>query len=171
MKTEDFKNRILPLKNKVFRKALCITESTDEAADVVQEVMMRLWEKREEWDQIKNMEVYCMVLAKNIALDTVKKCGYKNDSIHSESVRNIPSDEILPFNEMVREDEKKLLWKLIRSLPDVQQEVIQLREFETLSYKEIAEKMNLTESQVKMSLFHARQKLKEKYLKIDNYGL
>jgi len=50
MKTEDFKNRILPLKNKVFRKALCITESTDEAADVVQEVMMRLWEKREEWD-------------------------------------------------------------------------------------------------------------------------
>jgi RNA polymerase sigma-70 factor (ECF subfamily) len=171
METEYFKNKILPLKNKIFRKALCITESTEEAADVVQEVMMRIWEKREEWDLIQNMEVYCMVLTKNIALDMIKKSGYRNDSIHSETMQAIPSDEIQPFDETVREDEKKWLWKLIRSLPDIQQEVIQLREFEELSYQEIAEKLNLTESQVKTNLFRARQKLRELYLKIENYGL
>ena len=48
MQTEYFKNKILPLKNKLFRKAFGITESAVEAENVVQDVMMRLWEKRTE---------------------------------------------------------------------------------------------------------------------------
>lgn len=171
MKTEYFKHKILPLKNKLFRKALCITESADDAADVVQEVMVRMWEKREEWHLIQNMEVYCMVLAKNIALDMLKKRGRQMESMPDTELHALPSEDALPLKETVREDEKKWLWKLIRSLPEKQQDIVCLREFEEMSYQEIAVEMNLTEPQVKMQLFRARQKIKEMYLKVSNYGL
>lgn len=84
MDTTYFKQNILPLKHKLFRKALSITESPVEAQDVVQEVMMRLWDKRREWAAIVNMEVYSMVMAKNIALDRIKRVGYRAEPIDSD---------------------------------------------------------------------------------------
>jgi len=172
MQTEYFKNKILPLKNKLFRKALSITESVVEAENVVQDVMMRLWEKRTDWSKIENMEVYCMVLTKNMALDVLKKSGYNNDSIDDEkSMRALQSAAEHPLEKTVLRDVQGWLWKLIKSLPEKQQEIIRLRDIEELSYQEIAEEMNITESQVKVTLFRARKRIKEMYLQIDNYGL
>ena len=45
------------------------------------------------------------------------------------------------------------------------------RDIEGESYKEIAKILNLTEEQVKVNLFRARQKVKQRYLEIDEYGL
>ena len=171
MQTEYFKNKILPLKNKLFRKALGITESVVDAENVVQDVMMRLWEKRADWSKIENIEVYCMVLTKNIALDVIKKSGHNNDSINNENIRRLASEIQEPLEKTVLDDMYGWLWKLIKSLPEKQQEIIRLREIEEMSYLEIAEEMNIPESQVKITLFRARKKIKEIYLQIDNYGL
>ncbi|MDR1518126.1 MAG: hypothetical protein LBS52_08560 [Dysgonamonadaceae bacterium] len=46
-----------------------------------------------------------------------------------------------------------------------------LREFDELSYREIAEQMQTTEGQVKINIFRARAKIKEMYLKTEQYGL
>ena len=171
MQTEYFKNNILPLKNKLFKKAYCITESAVEAEDVVQEVMMRLWDKRSEWSKIENIEVYCMVLTKNLALDKIKKMNYFNDSLENSKIAELHADSLQPLENMVQQDEKCWLWKLIRSLPEKYREIIRLREMEEYSYLEIAQEMELTEAQVKIILFRARQQIKEKYLQIANYGL
>ena len=48
---------------------------------------------------------------------------------------------------------------------------MQLRDFEGKPYKEIAEILSITEEQVKINIFRARQSVKEKFQKIDNYGL
>lgn len=48
---------------------------------------------------------------------------------------------------------------------------MQLRDFEGKSYKEIAEILEISEEQVKVNIFRARQTVKQKYLKLDNYGL
>lgn len=48
---------------------------------------------------------------------------------------------------------------------------MQLRDFEGKSYKDIAAVMNITEEQVKVSIFRARQTIKQKYVEIDKYGL
>lgn len=49
--------------------------------------------------------------------------------------------------------------------------IMQLRDIEGESYKKIATLLNLTEEQVKVNLFRARQKVKQRYLEIDEYGL
>ena len=48
---------------------------------------------------------------------------------------------------------------------------MQLRDFEGKSYKEIAMILDITEEQVKVNIFRARQAVKHKYMKLDNYGL
>ena len=60
---------------------------------------------------------------------------------------------------------------MINELPEKQRSIVQLRDIEGKSYKEIAEVLGLTEEQVKVNLFRARQRIKTKYNEINNYGL
>ena len=161
-----FKHNILPLKDKLFRKALSITESAIEAQDIVQEVMMRLWDKRAEWATISNIEVYSMVLTKNIALDKIKKSGYYAQSIDETRTEIMGNDSYHPQAIMEKEERIALIWKVIGLLPDQQQQLIRLWEIEEFTYQDIAKEMNITEAQVKITLFRARQKMKEIYLKL-----
>jgi RNA polymerase sigma-70 factor (ECF subfamily) len=48
---------------------------------------------------------------------------------------------------------------------------MQLRDFEGKSYKEIAAIMNISEEQVKVNIFRARQTIKQKYIQVEQYGL
>ena len=61
--------------------------------------------------------------------------------------------------------------RLVNELPEKQRTIVQLRDIEGKSYKEIAVVLHLTEEQVKVNLFRARQKVKQRYLDIDGYGL
>jgi len=56
-------------------------------------------------------------------------------------------------------------------LPEKQRTCMQLRDVEGKSYKEIAAVMDITEQQVKVNIFRARQSIKQEYLKQEQYGL
>jgi RNA polymerase sigma-70 factor (ECF subfamily) len=71
----------------------------------------------------------------------------------------------------MHEDRLQLNRQLIECLPEKQRTVMQLRETEGKSYKDIAEVMNITEEQVKISLFRARQTIKQRYIDANRYGL
>ena len=69
MQEISFRNDILPLKDKLYRLALRITLDSAEAEDVVQETMIRVWNKREEWTQFESIEAYCLTITRNLAID------------------------------------------------------------------------------------------------------
>ena len=48
---------------------------------------------------------------------------------------------------------------------------IQLRDFEGKTYKEIAAALDMTDEQVKINIFRARQTIKQRFTQIDGYGL
>lgn len=73
MQEISFRDDILPLKDKLFRLALRITFDRLEAEDVVQDTMIRVWNKREEWTQFGSIEAYCLTVAKNLAIDRSQK--------------------------------------------------------------------------------------------------
>ncbi|MFR7608885.1 sigma factor [Odoribacter laneus] len=68
MRITEFKNQILPLRDKLFRLALRITQNPAEAEDIVQEVMLRRWNCREEWTKIESKEAYCCTMNRKIVL-------------------------------------------------------------------------------------------------------
>ena len=59
--------------------------------------------------------------------------------------------------------------KLMERLPDKQREIMQMRDIEEKSYKEIAQVLDITEEQVKINLFRARQKVKQGLLRLYAY--
>ena len=58
----------------------------------------------------------------------------------------------------------------MNELPEKQRTIVQLRDIEGKSYKEIADVLGITEEQVKVNLFRARQRIKLKYSEINDYG-
>lgn len=160
-----FKDMIIPLADKLFRLALSITGNKQDAEDVVQDAMLNVWQKRNEWDRISNLEGYCIRSARNIALD---KISLKDNQLVSISEK----DNFHSFDpEKAQNDGEQLeiIRKITGHLPEKQRTVFLLRDMEGLSYKEIMEAMNIPEEQVKINLFRARQKIKKMLEAADNY--
>ena len=169
MQEISFRDDILPLKDKLFRLALRITFDRAEAEDVVQDTMIRVWNKREEWTQFGSIEAYCLTVAKNLAIDRSQKKEAQNVELTPEMEEE--SEISGPYDQLVNNERMSIIHRLINELPEKQRLIMQLRDIEGESYKEIAKILNLTEEQVKVNLFRARQKVKQRYLEIEEYGL
>ncbi|HAU53429.1 MAG TPA: RNA polymerase, partial [Sphingobacterium sp.] len=81
MNQEQFKNTVFIHKDKLFRFAKRILVDDDEAFDAVQNVMMRLWQLKDQLLQYKNMEAFCMQSVKNEALNRLKKDKVRADFV------------------------------------------------------------------------------------------
>ena len=81
MKKISFRNDVLPLKNELYRLALRITLDSAEAEDVVQETMIKVWNRREQWDEIESIEAFCLTICRNMAVDRTRQASKKNISI------------------------------------------------------------------------------------------
>ena len=159
----------MPLKDKLFRLALRITLDRAEAEDVVQDTMIRVWNKRDEWQQFESVEAYCLIVAKNLAIDRSQKKDAQNVELTPEMAEE--ADTSGPYDRLVNNERMKIIHRLIDELPEKQRLIMQLRDIEGESYKDIAKVLQLTEEQVKVNLFRARQKVKLRYIEIDEYGL
>lgn len=171
MKKISFRNDVLPLKNELFRLALRITLNRAEAEDVVQETMIKVWNKRDHWNGIDNIEAFCLTICRNISLDKMKKAGNQNQSIDEGHDAPDLSYTSNPEEQTMQRDRIQLIRHLIDHLPEKQRSCMQLRDFEGKSYKEIAQVLGISEEQVKINIFRARQTIKQKYIETEDYGL
>ena len=146
MQEISFRDDILPLKDKLFRLALRITFDRAEAEDVVQDTMIRVWNKREEWTQFGSIEAYCLTVAKNLAIDRSQKKEAQNVELTPEMEEE--SEISGPYDQLVNNERMSIIHRLINELPEKQRLIMQLRDIEGESYKEIAKILNLTEEQV-----------------------
>lgn len=168
MKNVSFRNDVLPLKNELFRLALRITLDRADAEDVVQETMIKVWSKRDSWDDIDNVEAFSMTICRNLALDHAKRRENDNERLDADNVRE-PVAPSNPFEQAVNQDRVQIVRRIVDSLPEKQRSCIQLRDFEGKQYKEIATILAITEEQVKVNIFRARQTIKQKFLEAEAF--
>ncbi len=169
MKKISFRDDVLPLKDKIFRLALRVTLNRAEAEDIVQDVLIRVWNKKDELGEVESLEAYSLTICRNLALDRSQR---KENS-------NIPLDEAPPTEDrepspdviLIRNERIKQIKLLFDQLPPQQRVAMQLRDIEGKSYKEIAEIAEQTEEQVKVNIFRARQYIRKQIEKLENYGL
>ena len=170
MKNVSFRNDVLPLKNELFRLALRITLNRAEAEDIVQDTLIKVWNRREEWNAIASIEAFSLTVCRNLSLDRIRKKGNDNDSLEDVKAAE-PLASSNPQDRMIQTDKVRLIRQIVDGLPEKQRSCMQLRDFEGKTYKEIAGVLDISEEQVKVNIFRARQTVKQKYLKLDNYGL
>ena len=169
MSLEAFKSRVLPAKDKMYRFAQRLLKDDEEAKDIVQEAMIRVWNKRDEMHTYLNMEAWCMRIVRNLSLDRIKSKQYNSDRL--DSTYNLSASGANPEQKTEIENTMENIHNFIASLPDKQRQIMQLRDIEGFSYKEIGDILNLDANNVKVNLFRARKSVRENLLNINAYGL
>lgn len=170
MKKISFRTDVLPLKNAIYRLALRITLNTAEAEDIVQDTLIKVWNRRDTWDEIESMEAFCLTICRNLSLDRVARHESRNASIEEQRIDQADSAST-PLESTVEHDRVAIVRDIIDSLPEKQRSCVQLRDFEGKAYKDIAEVLNISEQQVKVNIFRARQTIKKRFQELDNFGL
>jgi RNA polymerase sigma-70 factor (ECF subfamily) len=170
MNSEVFENRVLPTKNKLFRFAFRLLGSSEEAKDVVQEVMIKVWNGREQMATIDNMEAWCMRITKNLSLDRLRSKQRRTTDPMQEGFE-IRQESFTPYEKTEIDESMQRVNELINALPEKQRQVMHLRDIEGYSYNEICEILELDMSQVKVNLFRARNFVRERLVKLNAYGL
>jgi RNA polymerase sigma factor (sigma-70 family) len=170
MNLEAFENRVLSVKNKLFRFAFRFLGNEEEAKDIVQEVFIRVWNGRDQMDQVQNWEAWCMRITKNLSLDRIRVLTRKQTQPIEER-HHIHHKALTPHESTEVNESMQKITQMIAALPEKQRQVIHLRDVEGYSYQEICEILELDMNQVKVNLFRARNAVREKMTKIDAYGL
>ncbi len=164
----SFQNDILPLKNQLYRLALRITLDSAESEDIVQETLIKVWDRRESWTDIDNIEAFCFTICRNKALDYVRSVSSRNESL-DVSQNERPDTSYTPSQQTVFSDQMAMVRHIVDSLPEKQKSCIQLRDFEGKSYKDISRLLDMTEEQVKINIFRGRKTIKEKFVRINDF--
>lgn len=165
----DFKQDILPLKNIIFRTALRIVISREEAEDIVQDCLLKIWKQIQQGEKILNLESYALTMARNLALDRKALANTKVLSLN-EQVHDLEDEhQLMPDEALIHNEGTSIIETLVDRLPEKQRTIIQLRDVEGKSYKDIAQVLGISESDVKVTLFRARKQVKEEYLKLSKY--
>lgn len=167
MQQQQFINIINPFKDKLFRFAKRMLVSTEEAEDATQEVLVRLWNKKEALGKYNSVEALAMTMTRNYCLDQLKSKRASNLQI----VHSNYSDKTNIATEI--EDRDSLNWvdKIIESLPEQQKLIIQMRDVEEFEFSEIAEVLEMNETAVRVALSRARKTIREKLIAKHNYGI
>ena len=158
MTPEEFKIKVFPLKNKLYRFAKRLLEDEVEAEDMVQEVFIKLWNKKEKLMEYRSIEALAMITIKNQCLDKLRGRKYNIESIENltREVEDVMKDEKKDYSDVVGE-----IHRIIQTLPEQQKMIIQLRDVEGYDYEEIAEVMDMNENAIRVNLSRARKKIRD----------
>jgi len=166
MVARDFKTRILPVSKKLLRFATHFLKDEDEARDVVQDVFLKLWQKRDSLNEIENIEAFAMRMTRNRCLDIVR--ANRVVPIDADTDRKMKEETVDVHGQVEISETAIQIRKLINELPDLQRTVMLLRDIEQLEYEEIAERTDLKVNAIRVNLSRARKKVRDEFLKINS---
>jgi RNA polymerase sigma-70 factor (ECF subfamily) len=138
--------------DRIYRFALKNTRDSEQAKDLVQDAFEKLWIKKDQIDASK-AKAYLFQIVSNALIDRARKA-----KLSATFREQLPSQESIVISESI--DLKETLEQAVLQLPEIQRHVIMLRDYEGYSYDEIGAITNLSEQQVKVYIFRARQKLR-----------
>lgn len=157
--TEQFKTTYLPLQPAMQRMAESILGNEDEAADVVQDCFVTLWDDREKLRRVVNREAWCIMLVKRRCIDVMRR---RRPTVDIDERMMAAEDDSAAIEERI-----KLALQLVDSLPERQARVVRLKHFDALDTTAIATTLGITEGNVYTLLSRAYQNLKQMILKYE----
>ena len=166
MTAEEFKSRLLPVKNKLYRFALSLLVNRQEAEDAVQEVYLKMWKMRDELGKYKSTEALMMTITRNHCLDKLKAKKNKATSL-SEEFNNHASE-----NPEIKSEQNDLInkvKKLIQKLPEQQKTIVHLRDVEGYEFEEVMKITGYDLNYIRVNLSRGRSKIRESINNIQSY--
>ena len=159
MKPSEFNHIILPMRDELLGYALSVTKSEDNAEDLVQEVMLRLWDMRSRLDSGGRLKSLAMTMIHNLYLDQLR---------HESHTAAMPDQVDIAVDDRRAElrDETRLIRDIVAQLPPLQQQIFRMKEIEGYTADEIMQITGCTADNLRKNLSRARLKIRETYMNI-----
>jgi RNA polymerase sigma-70 factor (ECF subfamily) len=158
MDVECFKKKYLPYASKLYCVAYQLLENQADAEDMVQELYLKLWDKRSNLSIVNNAEAFSVTLIKNMCLDTLRSNKYcltkQTEDLCEAGGQTDEQDATI-------HEDVYLVKQLIKQLPESQRRIIKLRDIDGYSFQEIEKVTSLNATNVRVLLSRARKKIRE----------
>ena len=152
-------------RNKIKGFATRLVPTQIDPDEIVQEVFVKIWLKKESIDPEKNFQSYLFSIAKNLVLDHLKSAvNRKLYFVEEHFQQDLISEEDAEIQFSADTEERML--SLIQQIPERRREIFCLSRFDGLSYKQIAEKLGITENTVDSQIRNSLTFLRKEFRKI-----
>ena len=167
MTADEFKLQVFVLKDKLFRFSKRILNDNTEAQDVTQDVLMKLWDMRNELHKYNSIEAFAMTNTRNLSLDRARRKNMKYQKApeikyETETEENNNYLENKELGEIIR--------KAIDNLKEPHRTIMHLRDVEQYEFEEIEPIVGMNTKTLRVNLSRARKKVREELKKIMSYG-
>ena len=168
MTRKEFETDILPLSRTLYRYAFRFLSNKEDAEDAVQEIFLKLWKMRDKLSDYRNIQAFTITMTRNHCLDRLRR--KKIDYIIDNGNDDIRTSDMNFETRMENSEKFRIILEIIETLPENYRSVIQLRDIEGYEYEELAEKLDLDISNLRVTLSRARKMVRDK-IKKKNYEL
>jgi len=161
MEPKEFKDNILPLRSQVMSYAMHMLNDSEEAADITQEVFLKLWFIRSDLKKYDSIPALAKQITKHLCLNRLKIIQREWDNS-----RIVNTESNSPYIELEQKDTLKHVIRIIERLPGLQQSILKMKHMDGFEIDEIAQLTGSTPEAVRMNLSRARKKVKELFFKM-----
>lgn len=133
--------------NTVYAQALAYLKSVSLAQDIVQEVFLKIWNKRTALPGIERIDSYIFIMARNEIISQLRK--KLPMGAESELPGQAPELVMQPDKQLAFRQQHQLLAKAVELLPPQRKLVFTLNRYEGMSYEEIAQQLGISRETVK----------------------
>lgn len=162
MTAKEYNNGVALWADDAMRFTLRCGGSRSDCEDAVQEALAALWNHRDEVPRDKG-KGYLLSTAYRSLMQTLRHSKVvQQHAVATQALAQGYQDPDLRF------DLREAIERSLQALPEVQRAILQLRDVEGYSYREIGETLSLSDSQVQVYLFRARVAMR-KQLKLMGY--
>lgn len=159
MDAEIFKKIFLPYYQKLYRIAFRLLQDESNAEDVVQDTYIKLWDKRDDLDNIENTEAFAIVVLRNLCLDQLRK---SKDHLHAKYEVDIP-EQLSLLSQVESQDEIDYVRQLVERLPEQQRQIMLFKHWDGYSDEEIEQITGMSAGNIRVSLSRARKTIREQF--------
>jgi RNA polymerase sigma factor (sigma-70 family) len=142
----------------LFRIAYRITGSSTKAEDLCHEAFIKYWQREEPLPDLDQTKYWLIRVLKNISLNYEKKRS-REQRAYGRFQKDTPQYSKPTDQEFFREQTRSMVQEALNRLPAKMRMVLILREYGDLNYREIAGILGISEGNVKVRAFRARERL------------
>lgn len=171
MSLELFLSQVIPVRQKLYRFAYRLLGNEEDAQDIIQDALMKVWHQQEKMAELHNMEAWCMRIVRNLALDRLKSKKYRMSETLDKAGELPALQQVNPYMAAEQQDVMNRIHRIMAALPEKYRTIMQLRDIDGCTYQEIADIMVIDLNDVKVNLHRARKTVREKLQNLHVYGV
>lgn len=160
MRTDEFNDKIIPMRGELKQLACHLTGNDDVAEDLAQEVMLRLWNMRDSLAADGRNRALATTMLHNLVNDRWRHGRYEQG--HASTAEQIGDDGTA----VEARDEADLVRRIVESLPDLQRMIFRMKEIEGYDSSEIMQITGCSAESLRKNLSRARMRIRREFVRL-----